>query len=217
MEGVVTVRPSLWTTSTEDPEYVVRWTGERAMPQLIDTDSRAGTLAAAVNELLVTEGIPGLTLRKIAWVSRVSAGSIIHHLGDKNRLLSLCAALTVRAHHDDIQRRSWVQGVLAFLPDDDDAVLHTRAWLGWVELGRSDPVVEIPIHRARREERGLLAEALDYRLSRDDLDLTYAMIEGLRTAICEPARPMPPARAHALLAGHLRRLGVSVTPDEEVP
>ncbi len=77
------------------------------MPALIDTGSRAGTLAAAVNELLVTEGIPGLTLRKIAAVSRVSTGSILHHLGDKNRLLSLAAGLTARGLQHDVEYRRW--------------------------------------------------------------------------------------------------------------
>ena len=184
------------------------------MPALIDTGSRAGTLAAAVNELLVTEGIPGLTLRKIAAVSRVSTGSILHHLGDKNRLLSLAAGLTARGLQHDVEYRRWSEGVLAFLPADDDSVLNCRAWLAWVELARSDDAVEPPVTRARETQRGLLAASIDHRLARDDLDLTYALIEGLCTAICEPTRPMPPVRARELLARHLRRLGVPVTPAE---
>ena len=184
------------------------------MPQLIDTGSRAGTLAAAVNELLVTEGIPGLTLRKIAAVSRVSTGSIIHHLGDKNRLLSLSAGLTARALQQDIERRRWFEGVLAFLPTDDDGVLITRAWLAWLELGRSDDIVEPPVSRAVESQRGLLAATLDHRLARDDLDLVVAVIDGLRGAICQPTRPMGPGRACELLTRHLGLLGISLTPDE---
>ena len=188
------------------------------MPRLIETTTRAGALVAAVNELLVTEGIPGLTLRKIAAVSRVSTGSIIHHLGGKSRLLSLGAAVTARARHDEIRLARWEGGALAFLPGDDDGVLNTRAWLAWVELGRSDPDVEAPVSRARQEERGLLAETIDHRLARDDLDLMCAVIDGLREAVCTPTRPMPPSRARALLAQHLRRLGVpGVRPDAAAP
>lgn len=187
------------------------------MPQLIDTRSRAGTLASAANDLLVTDGIPGLTLRKIATVSRVSAGSILHHLGDKNRLLSLSAGLTAQAFQDEIERRRWLEGVGAFLPEADDDVLITRAWLAWVELARSDDAVEPPVTRALQSQRELLAGTLDHSLQREDLDLTVAVIEGLRAAICAPVRPMPPRRARALLLRHLRRLGVRVTPAGEGP
>jgi hypothetical protein len=87
-------------------------------------------------------------------------------------------------------------------------VLTCRAWLAWVE-----PTVT----RARATQRDLLAASIDHRLARDDLDLTYALIEGLCAAICDPTRPMPPTRARELLARHLRRLGVPVTPDEAAP
>ena len=182
------------------------------MPQLIDTQTRAGTLAAAVNEVLVTDGIPGLSLRRIAALSRVSAGSIIHHLGGKDRLLSLSAALTARARREDVERRVWEEGVLAFLPNGDDDVLSARAWLAWVELGRNDPTVEPAVTRACREERALLAETLDHGLARDELDLTYAVLDGLRTRVCAPTRPMPPRRARDLLTLHLRRQGVPISP-----
>jgi hypothetical protein len=96
-------------------------------------------------------------------------------------------------------------------------VWNCRAWLAWVELACSDEAVEPPVTRARGTQRGLLAASLDHRLTRDDLDVTRAVIEGLCASICEPTRPMPPARARELLAQHLRRLGVPVTPDEAGP
>jgi AcrR family transcriptional regulator len=184
------------------------------VPQLIDTSDRVGTLVVAMNELTATEGIPGLTLRKIAAVSRVSTGSIIHHLGGKARLLSLGAGLTGRALHTSISDARWSVGALGFLPGGEDELLLTRAWLGWAELGRSDPVVEVQVTQARREERALLAEILDYRLEREELDLLTALIAGLREALCQPTRPLPPARARTLLARQLDRLGVPVTPSD---
>jgi len=190
---------------------VLGWWRESTVPQLIDTSNRVGTLVVAMNEVIATEGIPGLTLRKIAAVSRVSTGSIIHHLGGKSRLLSLGAGLTGRALHASISDARWSVGALGFLPGGEDEVLVTRAWLAWTELGRNDPVVEIPVTQARREERALLAEILDYRLEREELDLLTAVIEGLREAVCRPTRPMPPARARDLLARHLDRLGVLVS------
>jgi hypothetical protein len=147
---------------------------------------------------------------------------MIHHLGGKARLLSLSAALTASARRMEIQRRTLLaqtpgDGVLAFLPDGDQGVLEARAWLAWVELGRCDPNVEIPVTRASREERALLAETLDFRLSRDDLDVLVAVIGGLREAICAPSRPLSPAKARELLGRNLERMGVPVKRDVEEP
>lgn len=182
------------------------------MPRLIETESRTDVLVDALNELLATEGIPGLTMRKIARVSGVSTGSMIHHFGGKARLLQLGAALTARALHDDLKRRRVVVGVHAFLPSDDDGIVHLRSWLGWCELARSDANVELPVQRARRDERGLLAQTLGHRLSHDELALTVAVIDGLRGDPCAPTRPLPPPRARELLTALLERLGVAADP-----
>jgi AcrR family transcriptional regulator len=181
------------------------------MPHLIDTSTRVGALVAAMNQVIATDGIPGLTMRNIAAVSRVSTGSIIHHLGGKSRLLSLGAGLTGGALKDTISDGRWTEGLLAFLPGADDDLVLTRAWLAWLELGRSDAAIEAQVTRARGEERALLAATLEYRLERDGLDLLTAVIQGLREAVCCPSRPMPRPRAQMLLADQLRRLGVPVS------
>jgi AcrR family transcriptional regulator len=187
------------------------------MPQLMDTRNRAGTLVAAVNEILATDGIPGLSLRKVAHVSRVSTGSIIHHLGDKARLLSLGAGLTAQALHHRISLQTWEIGALAFLPGSGDEIVDLRVWLAWVELGRSDPGIELYVTRAEQEERALLAETLGYVLSRDDLDLVAAVIDGLRTRVCAPSRPMSPRKARELLSTLLKTLGASTAVRPDLP
>ncbi len=90
-------------------------------------------------------------------------------------------------------------GVEGFLPTDDDALLLTRAWLAWVELWRSEEWLEYTVSMLRAKELALLAETHEYRLSRPDLDLVAALLEGLRSAICAPSRPMTPDRARAIL------------------
>lgn len=175
------------------------------MPHLIDDRSRAETLTAAINHVLVTDGIPGLSLRRIAAVSRVSPGSMLHHFGGRARLIALAAALTARELHEDIRCRRDREEVCAFLPGNDDGVLLHRAWLAWVELGRSAPGVEPVIAFAVRQELTLLAETTEHRLARDGLDTLTAVITGLRVEICAPLRPMPPARAHALLRAYTDR------------
>jgi hypothetical protein len=95
-------------------------------------------------------------------------------------------------------QRAW-HGVEGFLPTDDDALLLTRAWLAWVELWRSEEWLEYTVSMLRAKELALLAETHEYRLSRPDLDLVGALLEGLRSAICAPSRPMTPDRARAIL------------------
>ena len=173
------------------------------MPSLIRGPSRADALVSAINQILVADGIPGLSMRRIAEVSRVSTGSMVHHFGGKARLITLAATFTARQLHDDIRWRAGSDGVCAFLPRDDDGVLLHRAWLAWVELGRSEPEVEPVVALTRRQEVSLLADAIDHRHARDGLDLLTAVVTGLRVEICAPTRPMPPARAAALLRAHL--------------
>jgi len=54
-------------------------------------------------------------------------------------------------------------------------------------------------------ERALLAKTIDYRLALEDLDALFAMIEGLRVAVCVPARPLPLPRARQILEMHVRQ------------
>jgi len=92
-------------------------------------------------------------------------------------------------------------GVAGFLPRDDDTLLLTRAWLGWCELCRSEASLAEIVARARRQEVTMLAEAHAHRLSRPDLDVLMAVVDGLRHAVCAPVRPMPRERACDLLTG----------------
>lgn len=170
----------------------------------MDTSSRTDALVVAVNSILVTQGVFGLTLRSIARESGVSAGSQLHHFDRRERLLGVVAHRTgVRLLHE-IQSRSYVEGVAAFLPGDDDGVLLTRAWLAWVELWRSETwLVEI-VGDLRRRELRMLAETHEFRLVRPDLDVLMAVVEGLRVALCAPVRPMPPRHARELLGSASR-------------
>ncbi len=169
------------------------------MPRLIETQTRTGTMVFAINRILVTHGVFGLTLRSIARESRISTGSLLHHFESRERILHVAAHRTGLALLEEITSAVTWRGVEGFLPADDDAVLLTRAWLAWLELWRSEPWLELTISELRAREVRALAELHEYRLSRPDLDLVRALVDGLRGAICEPSRPMAPERARALL------------------
>lgn len=182
------------------------------MPRLIDTTSRTGALAAAVNHLLAEGGPRALSLRAISGVSRVSGSSILHHFGSVEHLLRVSVHLTGRARVERIEQRWRSDGVGAHLPGSPEDVVDARVWLAWCELWRSHEGLELTVREARHAERALLARQLDYRLARDDLDAAIALVDGLTVAVCRPVEPMSPTRAAALLRGHLRSVQPSQHP-----
>ena len=172
------------------------------MPRLIETESRTCAVVAAVNHLLARDGSTAISIRAIARESGVSASSLLHHYGSRERILRLSAIRTGTERVRDIEVRLDLEGVLAFLPADLDAVVEARTWLAWTELWRSEDVLVESVGMPRREERALLAYAFDYRLGREELDALAALIEGLLAAGCAPVRPMPLPRARAILLAH---------------
>ncbi|WP_426246405.1 hypothetical protein [Nocardioides sp. LHG3406-4] len=167
---------------------------------------RAHETAQAVDHLLVTGGLAAVTLRNIAALVGRSPAALSSHLTNRERLMRVSASIVSRARLERIESRVRTEGVGAFVPVDDDDVLATRAWLGWLELWRSDDALEYVVTEGRDHERRLLAWALDFRLERDRLDLALATIEGLRTAVCAPVAPMPVQRAQSLLGIAVREL-----------
>jgi AcrR family transcriptional regulator len=128
----------------------------------------------AINRTLVTQGVFGLTVRSIARESRISTGSLLHHVDSHERILTVAAHQTGIALLSEIASQAAWHGVEGFLPADDDTLLLTR-------------------------ELQMLAEGHEFRLSRPDLDLVAAIVEGLRGGICAPSRTMRPDRARQLL------------------
>lgn len=185
------------------------------MPLLLDTGSRTQTLTCAINDILSEFGPAGLTMRRIAAVSGVNTSSIRHQMGDREHLLRVAAGRTGRARIAALRTESRSDGVLAFLPRSDDEVLDTRAWLAWLELWRVEEFLSRSIGESRADERGLLAQVTDYRLLRHELDELLALIDGLRTAICAPTRPIRLETAREILSNRCHTLtGTRVSPPQ---
>jgi hypothetical protein len=146
------------------------------VPRLIDTRTRTGTLVDAI-------------------------GSLLHHFESRERILCVAAHQTGASLLAEIESGQIWHGVPAFLPGDDDTHLLTRAWLGWCELWRTESSLAEIVGEIRRQELAMLAEAHEHRLSRPDLDVLAAVLDGLRQAVCAPVRPMERLRARELLAG----------------
>jgi AcrR family transcriptional regulator len=187
------------------------------VPRLLDPDLRTHQVVAAINHLIVDRGVDALSMREIGRVARLSPSSLFHHYGSREHLLRVAADQTGRARLVLMRTRLSVEGARAMLPADDEDVLTARAWLGWCELWRSHHWMAAMVERVREEELGLLAQHYDYRLSRDDLDLLTALIDGLLVAICRPERPMPRAAAHRILGREMVRLAHGHTDDSADP
>lgn len=173
------------------------------MPSLLDTQTRTDALVEAMNHLVVSEGIPGLTLRKIARASGVSPGSMLHHLGSKAHLLRIGAHRTGKALRLQVRSYREVRGMGAFLPSDPDELRLARAWLAWVELARGYLEIERVVAGSRDDERSLISVVLGARYTSDDTVIALALVEGLRAATCAPLNPLPMAQAQSLLIEHL--------------
>lgn len=173
------------------------------MPRLLDTESRTTTVVTAINHLLARDGASGLTMRAIGELSRVSPATLSSHYGSREHMLRVAAWVTGKARLTAISDRMWQDGVLAFLPAAADDVVTARTWLGWCELWRSHDWLGPTVAEIRDEERALLARTLDYRLARDALTETLALIDGLQVAICTPDRPLAREAACGILARHV--------------
>ena len=169
------------------------------MPRLLDTTTRTGTIAEAINFLLATQGASALTMRAIARECRLSPAALSLHYGSREHMLAVAALATSRARTERIQERVRRDGVLAFLPREDEEVQDVRAWLGWCELDRNQETLHHTLWWARAEDRALLDATFDHRLRHGDLDLLVAVIDGLAVAVCRPQDPMPPSAAQDLL------------------
>lgn len=134
-------------------------------------------------------------------MSGVSPPSLLQHYGNREHLIRVAAFRTSRTRLRDIERRRDYEGILAFLPADDDGVVAAREWLAWCELWRAEPSIGGAMSDAHEWERALLASTLDYGpADGDDLvDRATALVEGLRARICLPERPLPLPRARELL------------------
>lgn len=168
------------------------------MPRLIDSDRRTSEMVTGVVRVLVTDGIPGLTMRRIGEQCGTSPSALLHHFGTREHMLRVAAHRTGRTLISAAEAASLWLGVEAFLPADEDATRLTQAWLAWVELARSQTWLEPTVTELRCREREILRETLGHRGGEPEPELVAALLDGLRQAICAPADPMSLERAREL-------------------
>ncbi|WP_170169782.1 helix-turn-helix domain-containing protein [Nocardioides aurantiacus] len=180
------------------------------MPHLIDGDERAAVLAAACDRILEQQGPAGLTVRAISRASGISTSSITHHLQDRERLVRVCAHVSATARTTVLTAAVIEHGPLGVLPRDHHDLPATRTWLGWLEVGRTDPSVGRWLQGPRRQQLAVLARSLDHRVPPSSLVGLEALVEGLRVSLCLPGSTLDVDAAQACLADRLLELTGSV-------
>ena len=176
------------------------------MPRLIDSDERAAALAEACDRLLEQRGPEGLTWRAISCASGVSTSSMRHQLQDRERLLRVCAHVSATARTAALTTAIIHFGPLGVLPRDHDDLPATRTWLGWLELGRTDPPIGRWLQRACGQQLAVLGRSLDHRVPATSLLEVQALIDGLRVALCLPGSTLDIGGAQTCLADRLAEL-----------
>lgn len=174
------------------------------MPRFLDPQDRNDVLVLAMNDLLLTEGFPGLTLRKIAARSEVSVGAILNNYGSREALLRIGAISTAGQRYTQVWLREPRDGVLAFLPAGEADLPLARCWLEWVTLSRNVEALHHALTFSLTKERSLLQQVTG--IGGDALEGVEALVHGLLVAICRPVDAMPLGRARETLAAQVSNL-----------
>jgi len=143
------------------------------MPRVVDHRQRKDELVAAVWQLIVDDGLPGITIRRIAERSGWSSGAVRHYLPNREAILDAAAQRVgevieqrLRAVPPSVQPREAITAVLeAVLPTDEVMVLASRVWLAFVGQAASDPSMADAQGIIYRDLNALLVELLDWAVT----------------------------------------------------
>jgi AcrR family transcriptional regulator len=175
------------------------------MPQVIDAADRTDDIIRGICRLIVTEGLDALTMRNIAREVGRSTGSLHHHYESRGRLLRVAVHWFAKDLVGEHAMRRRDEGPCGFLPGDLDALSRTRAWLAFAELGRSATDIGAVVAEARAHERWLLATSVNPEHDPGAALEAYALLDGVRGALCSAPDAMPLDTAREILAGAVNR------------
>jgi AcrR family transcriptional regulator len=189
------------------------------MPKIVDTKKRADEIAGAVYTILCTEGLPAVTLARVAEETGLAIGSIRHYFPTHQLLVE--SALThlittiserIYRHYDLITNRSKknetdqvVKILEELLPFDNyrhqEAILLLRIMNEAIHNKIYRPYAA-KISRGMRE---MVAQILSTTLKITSSDMEpkveglSAFIDGLTVAMLAPDSKVTPSHAHSLL------------------
>ncbi|MBP8919238.1 MAG: TetR family transcriptional regulator C-terminal domain-containing protein [Micropruina sp.] len=140
------------------------------MPRVVDHRQRRDELIAVVWQLIVDDGLPGITIRRVAARSGWSSGAVRHYLPTREAILEAAAHRVGEVFEQRIRRaiasaqgRDIVVQVLhAMLPADDSSRRASLVWLAFVGQAASDRSIADAQGILYRDLHELLVGVLDH-------------------------------------------------------
>lgn len=191
------------------------------MPRVVDHRQRRDELVGAVWQLIIDNGLAGITIRAVAERSGWSSGAVRHYLPTREAILDAAAQRVgevieqrVRAVDASGPPLEVLAGVLiAVLPTDESSRRASEVWLAFVGQAVSDRAIADAQGILYRDLNRLLVElltgvtALGYRLDAGPDDAAaelQALVDGLTVHVL--LGRVEPGRAEAALRAAVRRI-----------
>ena len=138
------------------------------MPRVVDHQQRRAELVDAVWQLIIDDGLPGITIRRVAQRSGWSSGAVRHYLPTREAILDAAAQRVsevieerVRAVDASVAPLDGLVGVLAaVLPTEDRIRRASQVWLAFVGQAASDSGIADAQGILYRDLNRLLVEVL---------------------------------------------------------
>jgi AcrR family transcriptional regulator len=159
----------------------------------LDTNSRTDDIVDGISRLVLQGGFEAVTLRAIAEQVGISAGTLVNHLTNRERILRVCAFHFARRRMRELDAQVCRCGPIGLMPMDDHDLRSAQVWLAWRELARHAEGPANAVAGADHTEEWLLRRALAAEVTPDDpsgrllpdvaIQLCRAALHGLREAV----------------------------------
>lgn len=182
------------------------------------TPTAAQRILAAVQKILINQGIEDVTIRNVATTAGVSIGAVQHHHRTKDELLLAAmdkvsedvVARVTAAFSAEAPPRDNLDAVCRILGGVDDASRSASViWLAYASKAATSEAVA----RSHRESWWVMEHALtgllqevDPGLGPDDAAMLMAVLDGVAISRATETDRMPPERAQHLIDRFLARL-----------
>ncbi|MFT3860133.1 TetR/AcrR family transcriptional regulator [Micropruina sp.] len=194
------------------------------MPRVVDHRQRRDELVDAVWQLIIEQGLPGITIRAVAERSGWSSGAVRHYLPTREAILD-AAAQRVGEVIEQRVRAVGAEGsplellaevLIAVLPTDQPSRRASEVWLAFVGQAVSDRAIADAQGIVYRDLNRLLVDLLTALIT-----IGYVVDGGPEAVACELQALLDgltvhvllgrvePARAETVLRAAVRRLVVA--------
>jgi len=189
------------------------------MPKVVDTKQRADEIANAVFTILCTEGLPAVTLSRVAEQTGLAIGSIRHYYPSHQQLVESALTLLIATiseriyrHYDFLSQQpadphdQVVRILEELLPFDPYRYQEAVLWLRVMNEAVHDPTYRPYATKLSTGMREMIAQILQNSLpgtTVTELDQKVeglsVFIDGLTVAMLSPRPTVTPKQAHNLL------------------